>query len=657
MRYRNLKNDEIAVLQQNGCLAENWDHILVNGDFVPDRVRNVYFSGRNRLGVFNASMTLEEGETVQCGVYDCTLNDTVLDDNVFVASVRYLSRYHVQTGAVIRNVGTISVTGKTRFGNGVPVAVLNEAGGREVPVYDQLTAQIAAIMATCRHDKAIVKQLSGMIEEYVSQKESDCGLIGTGAEIRDSGVLQNICVGEYAHINNAHRLEEGTLVSNREAPVRIGAGVIARHFIVQSGSTIDSGAFLDRCFVGQGVQIGKQFSAENSAFFANSEAFHGEAVSLFAGPYTVTHHKSTLLIACMCSFINVGSGTNQSNHMYKLGPLHQGILERGVKTGSFSYMAWPMRVGPYTAVIGKHSDQCDVSQFPFSYINEVEGKSVLTPAMNLLTVGTRRDSEKWKNRDRRKDKVRYDLIHFDLFSPYIMEKILGAMQVMEQLREGASREQEYVFYKGMHIKRLLLKTCSRYYEMAVRIFMGDQLMRRLSQVKQPAETEKILAQLAQTPVVSDSSWVDVAGLTMPAGVLEDLLDRIASASFVTLADLEKALKRIYDRYDEYAWMYAASLIEQRTGTKRAQWNADLLTGIIDDWQVNSVKLNKMIQQDARKEFDPSSKIGYGVYGHIEEDFVAVRGTFEENSFVTGIDKLIAAFPSQAQQAKKQAGLP
>ena len=58
----------------------------------------------------------------------------------------------------------------------------------------------------------------------------------------------------------------------------------------------------------------------------------------FAGPYKVTHHKSTLLIAGMFSFMNAGSGSNQSNHMYKLGPIHQGTLERGAKTTSDSYI-------------------------------------------------------------------------------------------------------------------------------------------------------------------------------------------------------------------------------------------------------------------------------------------------------------------------------
>ena len=30
--------------------------------------------------------------------------------------------------------------------------------------------------------------------------------------------------------------------------------------------------------------------------------------------------------------------------MYKLGPIHQGILERGAKTSSDSYILWPSRI-------------------------------------------------------------------------------------------------------------------------------------------------------------------------------------------------------------------------------------------------------------------------------------------------------------------------
>ncbi len=227
-------------------------------------------------------------------------------------------------------------------------------------------------------------------------------------------------------------------------------GVIAKKFIVLSGSRVDGGAILDKSFVGQGVKMGKQFSAENSVFFANCEAFHGEACSLFAGPYTVTHHKSTLMIASLVSFFNAGSGTNQSNHMYKLGPLHQGILERGSKTGSFAYLLLPVHIGAFTVVMGKHYANFDSSDFPFSYISEEKGKSELTPAMNLFTVGTRRDIDKWPARDRRNDPDKLDLIHFDLFNPYIVGKIINGINILNELAEKTDKKQDYVNYKGIN---------------------------------------------------------------------------------------------------------------------------------------------------------------------------------------------------------------
>ena len=48
-----------------------------------------------------------------------------------------------------------------------------------------------------------------------------------------------------------------------------------------------------------------------------------------------------------------GSGSNQSNHMYKLGPIHQGAMERGAKTTSDSYILWPARVGAFSLVMGR----------------------------------------------------------------------------------------------------------------------------------------------------------------------------------------------------------------------------------------------------------------------------------------------------------------
>jgi len=295
---------------------------------------------------------------------------------------------------IIENVGSMITKEGSTFGNGTEIEVLNEGGGRELPIFDRLSSQIGYLTVLYRHDRDFTDKILLLIRDYCESKRSDRGLIQSGARVHDSLIIRNVFIGSYAIISGASLLEEGTIRSNNEAPAFIGEGVIARKFIVLSGSKVDGGAILDKCFVGQGVKIGKQYSAENSVFFANCEAFHGEACSLFAGPYSVTHHKSTLMIASLVSFFNAGSGTNQSNHMYKLGPLHQGILERGSKTGSFSYLLLPCHIGAFTVVMGKHYTNFDSADFPFSYISEEKGKSELTPAMNLFTVGTRRDIDK-----------------------------------------------------------------------------------------------------------------------------------------------------------------------------------------------------------------------------------------------------------------------
>jgi hypothetical protein len=408
-----------------------------------------------------------------------------------------------------------------------------------------------------------------------------------------------------------------------------------------SGSRVDEGAILDKSFIGQGVIMGRQCSAENSVFFANCEAFHGEACSLFAGPYTVTHHKSTLMIASLVSFFNAGSGTNQSNHMYKLGPIHQGILERGSKTGSFAYLLLPCHIGAYTVVMGKHYVNFDSSDFPFSYISEEKGKSELTPAMNLFTVGTRRDIDKWPNRDRRRDPVKLDLIHFDLFNPYIVGRIINGISILNELAEKTVKEQDYINYKGINIHRLLLKTTRKYYEIALKLYIGQEVVKRIGVLNNNSSLTDLRNMLTVQGTDGTGKWLDICGLFSPAGKIDELIDSVRIGKIRSVDDLIENLISIYDNYNEYAWEWCSSLISQQTGYNPENMPVDSLIQIITDWKTNAIKLNNMILKDAEKEFDSGSKLGFGIDGDIntrDRDFQAVRGVYDNNKFVTSLQK-------------------
>ncbi|GAG25168.1 unnamed protein product, partial [marine sediment metagenome] len=254
---------------------------------------------------------------------NATIHNCTIGNNVYINQIRnHIANYVIEDNAIIENVDLLAVEGESSFGNGVEAAVVNEAGGREIPIYDNLSAHTAYIIALYRHRPKVIKNLQKMIADYTKSATSSMGLVASGARLINCRIIKNVKVGPGCVVEGADKLENGSVNSCPEDPVYIGPGVIAEDFIACSGSKITDGTIISKCFVGQSTVLAKQFSAESSVFFANCEGFQGEACSIFAGPYSVTHHKSTLLIAGLFSFLNAGSGTNQSNHSYKLGPVH-----------------------------------------------------------------------------------------------------------------------------------------------------------------------------------------------------------------------------------------------------------------------------------------------------------------------------------------------
>ncbi len=641
--YRNLSDSEISILEQRGCSADDWGTVLVKDNFSPGPISNAHFAGEVKLGVFKEKLLVEKGISKASGIRNSHVENCTIGDNVLISNVNSLVNYDIGDNVAIENVGTVVVHGETAFGNGTEIEVLNEGGGRELPIFDRLSAQTAYLLVVYRHDKSFIENLEKLIRKYVDKKRSSRGSIGENARILNTVSVCNVDVGSYSIVSGASNLEEGTIVSCAEDPSIIGEDVIAKDFIIQSGSKVDGGAVITSTFIGQGAQIGKQYSSEGSAFFANCEAFHGEACSLFAGPYTVTHHKSTLLIAGMFSFYNAGSGTNQSNHMYKLGPLHQGIVERGSKTGSFSYMLWPCHVGAFSVVMDKHGANFDTSELPFSYINAEDGKSVVTPAMNLFTVGTVRDSEKWPKRDRRGDPDKLDLINFDFFSPYIVEKIIRGSELLSELHESTPKTKEFATHKGAYINRLMLRTARRYYDLAINVYLGEKVVKRLEKSGDLTGMEKVREVLQPKAKSDDSSWLDLFGLIVPDSSISTLMDDIKSGKISSLDDLRRALVQLHEAYEEEAYSWCADLVEKRLGTKVGEITIEELTKIITDWKVNSIKLKNMVLKDAEKEFDQLSRIGFGIGGDEDtqiRDFEAIRGTYEDNSFVKSLKQEI-----------------
>jgi len=643
--YRPLSSEEIASLTEQGCSCADWSKVEVAEGFGPAKVRATHFSGSVKLGVFEKQVSFFGGVTKPTGISNATIHNCTIGNNVYINQVRnYIANYIIEDDVVIDNIDLLAVEGKSSFGNGTEVAVVNEAGGREIPIYDHLSAHTAYIIAFYRHRPKVIENLQKMIADYTSSVTSSSGLVAKGAKLINCRIIKNVKMGPSSVLEGANRLENGSLNSCPDDPVYIGPGVFAEDFICCSGSKVTDGTIICKCFVGQGTVLAKQYSAENSVYFANCGGFHGEACAVFAGPYTVTHHKSTLLIAGLFSFLNAGSGTNQSNHMYKLGPTHQGVVERGSKTASDSYMLWPAKVGAFTVVMGRHYKNSDTSDLPFSYLIEHEDESNLVPGVNLRSVGTVRDARKWPNRDRRKSPDKLDYINFRLLSPYTIQKMLNGCRLLENLKTTSGKNTEYFTYNNVRIKSSSLDRGIKFYQTGIDKFLGNCLIKRLEN-KQFQNVDELRAALQPETNVGPGKWVDLAGLFAPEEAVQKMLSDIESGTISTLDDVTEAFRSMHSGYEAYEWAWAANVLQQRLSKVIDKITADDIIELTTRWKKAVVELDNILHADAKKEFAATAQIGYGLDGDEKtkhNDFAAVRGTFEEDRFVSEIEQHITS---------------
>ena len=600
--YRKLNKEEIEILERQMCSASDWNLVEVSDGFSTDYVRYARFSGNVRLGAFRKVFQLAGGMVKHSGIYYATLHNVTVGDDCCIENVKnYIANYNIGDGAFIENVDIILVDGESSFGNGTKVEVLNETGGCEVMIFDRLTAQTAYVMALFKHRPELMAKMMKMIEAYVDTVKSSVGHIGRDVTIADAGYIKNVRIGDCCKIEGASRLKNGSINSNPHAPVHIGVGVVGDDFIISSGSSIEDGVSFSRCFIGQACRMGHTYSATDSLFFSNCQGENGEACAIFAGPFTVTHHKSTLLIAGMFSFMNAGSGSNQSNHLYKLGPIHHGVMERGSKTASDSYVLWPAKVGAFSLVMGRHVCHQDTTDLPFSYLIEQQSTSYIMPGANLKSVGTIRDAKKWPARDARRDPDRLDSINYNLLSPYTIHKMLRGMDILKNLQKVSGDTSDSYTYQSGKIKSSSLKNGLRYYGLAVDKFLGNSLITRLMSSDFMGVSQMREA-LKPTAAYGEGEWMDLAGLIAPQKAVSDLLDAVERGTLNDVAELNHCFADLHSQYYDFEWNWAYRVIEEYYGVSLDSIEPEKLVELICRWRSSVVALDNLIYEDARKEF-------------------------------------------------------
>ncbi|MEI0699327.1 DUF4954 family protein [Brachyspira intermedia] len=630
--FRNLTNEEINFLKSQGCSSQSWEKILIkNVDL--SRIKDVQFHGKIKINALNGMVRYHKKVKLLASINRATLINVYINGNVYINNVgRFIENYKIENGVIIENAGSIYMEGKSSFGNGVETSPIMEGDGRSVKIFYRLNSHIAYLVAMYRHEKLMREKINALIDEYTKQKTRRFGKIKKYAQIINARLIKNSLIDPYATIENTDEINNTTVISTKECPSYIGTSVILKDSIVLKGAHIVDGTVIKKAFIGEGVKLGRQFSCEDSLLFANCEGEHGEMFSIFAGPYTVTHHKATLLIASHFSFFNAGSGTNQSNHMYKLGPYHHGFMERGCKTGSNSYILWPSYIGAFSTVIGAHYDNVDTSDFPFSYITE-HGyhQTRLIPALNLFGVGLSRDENKWRDRDRRKGDKK-DLIIFNVFSPYTVSKMIKSEKILKEIKKENNNiyNKDFLTYKNMIIKISSLDKYSKRYSIAIDLYLHNKI---LSYIENSKNIDEIIKNLQYNENTIFEKWVDIGGLICAKQRVDNIIKDLEDDKINDIKSLIERFENIYNIYSEDEKSWVMDIVKSRYNINDI--NKETIKKLLEDHKLLLEEAYNIFYKDVEKEYDVSKMVSSGIDDKsiMEKDFEAVRGTVNDNTFV------------------------
>ena len=550
--YRSLTSEEIEVLKSNDCWAEDWTSINVSEDFKPNYMHRVMLYGEVNIGAFNKNVEVSQGFVKHSGINNATLRNVTIGDDCLIENVgNFINNYTIGDDCYISNISTMETTEGATFGEGNLVSVLNEVGEGNVILFSDLNSQLAAFMVKHFSDKELKENIRQLIKTDIENKAPERGQIGSNVKIVNTKEITNCVINDLCEVNGASRLSDCTLLGSVHGNVYVGTGVIIENSIIAEGSSVINSVKIQDCFVGEACQLSNGFTASASVFFANSYMSNGEACAAFCGPFTASHHKSSLLIGGMFSFYNAGSATNFSNHAYKMGPMHWGILERGSKTASGAYLLMPATLGSFSVCFGKLMHHPNTRNLPFAYLIADGDKMFLIPGRNITTVGLYRDIKKWPKRDLRAQENRKSIVNFDWLSPFSVGEILKGKKILENLREVTGDNVSQYLYHEYIIPATSLHKGIKYYDIALRIYMGAVLKRVLK--RDPSITPP-------TTEIGTSDWDDLSGLLLPVSEEDRIIADLKDGTIETIQELISRFEEIDANYREYQWAWTYKMI-------------------------------------------------------------------------------------------------
>lgn len=440
---RELSAREIKILEEAGNTSTDWSKVKITGELLPDRIKNSVFIGEVTIGSLDGEVNIE-GAPFPCGIYDSVISHSVLLGESLLCRVRLLHNYMVKKGAVLFDTGIVSFTPKSSLGNGLELSLAIETGGREVKTFAEITVDIAEQLATRRKDAELLREYEEFIQGYLNLIAKEKGVLGEYSRIISTPTVKNIFLGPFALIKGAAKVEDSTILSNREEKVEIKEGAIVEHSIIQWGSEVTSMSIVSESVLTEHSHVERHGKVTQSLLGPNTGVAEGEVTASLVGPFVGFHHQSLLIAALWPEGKgNVGYGANVgSNHTSK-APDQEIWCGEGTFFGLGTNIKFPANFtkAPYSIIATGVTTLPQKVEFPFSLINSpAVSLPGVSPAFNEIIPGwvlsdnlftIRRNEGKYRKRN----KAKRSEFNFEVLRPDIVDLMIEARKRLKNIAQ------------------------------------------------------------------------------------------------------------------------------------------------------------------------------------------------------------------------------
>lgn len=442
-QLRPLEDDEVRRLEENGNICDDWSLISVGESFSPALFHGNLFLGRCVVGGHGGVPGPTSSSPYPPGVYQSTLSNVRLGENVSIHRCPMVSGYSVGNGSTIAG-STLKCSASTSFGNGTRLSPGIETGGRPFAVTADIDLELTRYILAHPEDLALQAELDRFVEQYARQCQSAFGYVGESCLVENALLIESAWIGDAARIEAGQCIRNATVLSDLTDPTYIGSGVIIEDSAVQEGSRIESGAVIRRSLIMEHVTCGVGAKITGSVLAPNCAIESGEVTASFVGPFVGLHHESLLIAAYWPQGRgNIGYGANVgSNHTSRV-PDQEILPGEGMFFGLGCCVKFPANFSraPYTVIATGVTTLPQRVEFPFSLIRPptdlFDGVSTaiqqLVPAWVLSNnlYALLRNRKKYETRN----KARRHTFDFEIFKPSTLETMEVALRRLEAVKK------------------------------------------------------------------------------------------------------------------------------------------------------------------------------------------------------------------------------